>query len=70
MTEKSRREVIGRSEIRGNLETADIILLLISSDFFASRYCWDVEFKTALEKVRESVCASYPGNFKAHGLAD
>ncbi|MBD2057996.1 toll/interleukin-1 receptor domain-containing protein [Oculatella sp. FACHB-28] len=36
-------------QININQETADIILLLISSDFIASRYCWDIEIKRAME---------------------
>ncbi len=37
-------------QISINLENADLILLLISSDFLASRYCYDIEAKRALEK--------------------
>ncbi|WP_414571761.1 GUN4 domain-containing protein [Nostoc sp. CCY 9925] len=37
-------------EIKTNLKTADIILLLISSDFIASKYCWTVEVQTAIER--------------------
>ena len=37
-------------QINDNLNTADIILLLISSDFIASNYCWEVEVKTAIER--------------------
>lgn len=33
-----------------NLETADIILLLVSADFIASRYCYSVEMKRALAR--------------------
>ena len=33
-----------------NLEAADIVLLLISADFLASDYCYDIEMKRALEK--------------------
>jgi hypothetical protein len=33
-----------------NLQEADIILLLISADFLASDYCFDIEMKTALER--------------------
>ena len=36
-------------QITVNQDTADIILLLISSDFIASRYCWDIEIKRAME---------------------
>jgi hypothetical protein len=39
-----------KGEIDDNLEQADVILLLISSDFLASDYCWDVETKRALER--------------------
>jgi hypothetical protein len=34
---------------RFRLETADIVLLLISSDFLASDDCYDVEMTRALE---------------------
>jgi TIR domain len=37
-------------EISSNLEAADIILLLISSDFLNSDYCYDVELKRSMEK--------------------
>ncbi|MBD2057331.1 GUN4 domain-containing protein [Oculatella sp. FACHB-28] len=36
-------------QITVNQDTADIILLLISSDFIASKYCWDIEIKRAME---------------------
>jgi hypothetical protein len=36
-------------QINSNLETADIILLLISSDFIASKYCWEIEIARAME---------------------
>lgn len=36
-------------EITVNQDTADIILLLISSDFIASKYCWDIEIRKAME---------------------
>jgi hypothetical protein len=39
-----------KQEIDRNLEEADIILLLISADFLASDYCFDIEMKTALER--------------------
>lgn len=35
-------------EIDSHLNNADIILLLISSDFIASDYCWDIEVKQAI----------------------
>ena len=36
--------------ISQNLEEADIILLLVSSAFINSEYCWEVEMKRALER--------------------
>jgi len=32
------------------METADVILLLVSADFIQSDYCYDVEMKRALER--------------------
>ncbi len=37
-------------KIDENLERADIILLLISSDFLASKYCHDIEMRRAMER--------------------
>lgn len=37
-------------EIDQNLNTADIILLLISASFLASEYCWSNELKTAMQR--------------------
>ena len=39
-----------KGAIDENLEEAQIILLLVSSSFLASDYCWDVETKRALER--------------------
>jgi TIR domain len=39
-----------KNEIDTHLETADIILLLISADFLASDYCYDIELKRAIER--------------------
>ncbi len=36
--------------IDGNLDAADIILLLVSADFIASRYCYDIEMRRAMER--------------------
>jgi hypothetical protein len=38
------------SETYKQLMTADIILLLISSDFFFSDFCWNIEVKRAMER--------------------
>jgi len=39
-----------KGEIDTHLESARIILLLVSADFLASDYCYDVEMKRALER--------------------
>jgi internalin A len=39
-----------KQRIDENLETADIILLLVSADFIASDYCYEKEMKRALER--------------------
>jgi len=39
-----------KQEIDNALDTADIILLLISADFIASDYCYEVEMKRAIER--------------------
>lgn len=48
------RDITAGSEwadaIDDNLNTADIILLLVSPDFIASDYCYDVEMTRALER--------------------
>jgi hypothetical protein len=36
--------------IDGHLNGADVILLLVSADFLASDYCYDLEMKRALER--------------------
>lgn len=39
-----------KHEISGALESADLILLLISADFLASDYCYDKEMQRAMER--------------------
>lgn len=39
-----------RNHLDGHLESAGIILLLISSDFLASDYCYDIELNRAMER--------------------
>lgn len=39
-----------KGEINQHLELANIILLLISADFLASNYCYDIEMARALER--------------------
>jgi hypothetical protein len=36
--------------ISAELERADVILLLVSADFLASRYCFDIEMRRAMER--------------------
>lgn len=39
-----------QNEIDTHLDTASVILLLISTNFIDSSYCWDVEVKRAMER--------------------
>lgn len=39
-----------KHQIDAHLEAADIILLLVSADFLASDYCYDIEMRRALER--------------------
>lgn len=49
-----------RGEIMKELEKADIILLLVSPDFIASDFCYEVEMKTALERNTKSEVTVIP----------
>ena len=40
-------------EIRRQLESADLILLLVSVDFINSKYCYEIELAKALERHRK-----------------
>ena len=46
--------------INGNLERADVVLLLVSPDFLASDYCYDKEMKRALARHEASQCTVIP----------
>jgi TIR domain len=48
------------SEVEENLNSADIILLLISADFANSQYCWDVETRLALERYERGEALVIP----------
>ncbi|AZN73344.1 toll/interleukin-1 receptor domain-containing protein [Georhizobium profundi] len=48
------------SAIDVNLEQADVILLLVSADFIASRYCFDIEMARALERHGEGTARVIP----------
>ena len=58
------RKIISGTEwdkvINKNLDTADIILLLISSDFLASDYCWDIEIQRAMQRHEEKSAVVIP----------
>ena len=41
---------VWEQQIHEHLETADIILLLVSADFLASDYCWGKEVTRAMER--------------------
>lgn len=47
-------------EIDDHLNTADIILLLISADFLASDYCYDIEMKRAMQRHEEGTARVVP----------
>jgi internalin A len=49
-----------KQHIDENLERADIILLLISPDFFASDYCYEKEMQRALERHEQGVARVIP----------
>ena len=48
------------SSISENLENARIILLLVSSYFLASDYCYDIEMSRAMEKHQEGSARVIP----------
>ena len=47
-------------EIKANLRNADIVLLLVSNDFNASRYIKEVEMKEAIERGKRKECHVVP----------
>ncbi|MEM6966137.1 MAG: toll/interleukin-1 receptor domain-containing protein [Bacteroidota bacterium] len=47
-------------EINNALESADIVLLLISTDFIASTYCYEKELERSMERVKEGTCRVIP----------
>lgn len=48
------------SEILNHLRAADVILLLVSADFLASNYCWNVEMTQALERHKSGTAKVIP----------
>ncbi len=49
-----------REQIDSHLRSADLILLLISADFLASDYCFDVELKCALDRHKAGAALVIP----------
>jgi hypothetical protein len=47
-------------QINLNLRRARIILLLVSADFIASDYCWDVEVNKAMDRHHSGKCVVIP----------
>lgn len=47
-------------EIDKNLINSDVILLLISSDFLSSDYCYDIEVKTAIKRHKNGLTIVVP----------
>ncbi len=49
-----------KNQIDHYLETAELILLLVSPDFMASDYCYDIEMQRALERHEEGAARVVP----------
>ena len=49
-----------KGQIDQHLDSAGVILLLVSADFIASDYCWDVEMKRAMERHDEGEARVIP----------
>ncbi|MCP3392344.1 hypothetical protein NLM27_26705 [Bradyrhizobium sp. CCGB12] len=49
-----------------HIETDDIILLLVSADFLASDYCYDIEMTRAMERheAGDAIDARYPSRLR------
>jgi len=54
------RKILAGDELNGvidaKLDSAEVVLLLISPDFLASNYCYDVEVKRAMERHARGAC--------------
>ena len=48
------------AKIKDELLTADVILMLLSPDFLASDYIWDIEVKTAIERHKKGTATVIP----------
>lgn len=47
-------------DIKSHLNQDDIIILLISSDFIASDYCYNIEMQRAIERANNNECKVIP----------
>ena len=47
-------------EIDENLESADVILLLVSADFLTSNYCYEIEMNRAMERHEQGDATVIP----------
>ena len=58
------RKITGGEEWKGkiddNIKSAKIILMLISSNFMASDYCYDIEMATALARHKKNETTAIP----------
>src|SRR5689334_14575040 len=52
--------VVWETEIQERLEAAEIVLLLVSSDFLASPYCYGREMQRALERHDQGLARVIP----------
>ena len=60
-----------KGQIDHNLDTADVILLLVSADFIASDYCYDKEMTRALERHDRAEARVIPVILRSvHGWQD
>ncbi len=60
----------GDAVIDSNLMNADLILLLVSSDFISSMYCWDRELEKSLERHEATQAIVVPIIVRAVELKD
>ena len=47
-------------QIDDHLNTADVVLLLVSADFLASDYCYDIEMNRAMERHERGEVRTIP----------
>ncbi len=52
-------------EINQHLETAQIILLLVSPDFMDSDYCYSVEMKKAIERHKQGGSCRFRASYSS-----